>query len=129
MDRELLAIVEIGGYPDFTACYERAGYRVTTVNSVRKAIAALKRMRPAVIVAEFNFQSDFRDRSSNLESLMAPLQRHHPDTRLVVIHEAEHAAPLQRFAERFSVHARLPFPVSEAQMSACLAGLDAEKPE
>ena len=123
MAKKLLAIVEIGGYPDFTACYERAGYEVTTVSSVRKAISALKKMSPAVIVAEFNFQSDFRDRSSNLESLMAPLQRNHPDTRLVVIYEKDHEQPLARFSERFPVHARLTFPVSEQQMSACLAEL------
>jgi hypothetical protein len=123
MVKKLLAIVEIGGYPDFTACYEQAGYEVTMVSSMRKAISALKKMSPDVIVAEFNFQSDFRDRSSNLESLMAPLQRNHPAAKLVVIYEQDHEAPLQRFRERFPVHASLPFPVSAQQMAACLAGL------
>jgi hypothetical protein len=49
---------------------------VTKAVTVRKAIAALKNMQPDVVVAEFNFQSDFRDRTSSLESLRAVLPRH-----------------------------------------------------
>ncbi|HED15651.1 MAG TPA: hypothetical protein ENI64_02350 [Gammaproteobacteria bacterium] len=70
----LLAITELGGYPDFRAEYGQAGYDLVAVNSMRKAISALKKQSPALIVAEFNFQSDFRDRSSNLESLLAVTQ-------------------------------------------------------
>ena len=70
----LLAIVELGGYPNFTSLYARLGFEVEFVNSQRRAQAKLKKSVPDVIVAEFNFQSDFRDRTSNLESLMARLQ-------------------------------------------------------
>jgi ActR/RegA family two-component response regulator len=72
--KTLLSIVELGGYPDFRAIYERAGFKVETINSVRKAITALRTMKPDVIVAEFNYQSDFRDRTSSLESLLATMQ-------------------------------------------------------
>ena len=72
----LLAIVELGGYPNFTSLYRRLGFEVTFVNSQRKAQAYLKKQLPEVIVTEFNFQSDFRDRTSNLETLMARLQRY-----------------------------------------------------
>ena len=77
----LLSIVEIGGYPNFSALYSDFGYEVTVVPSMRKAIGFLKKRRPAVIVAEFNFQSDFRDRTSSLESLLAVVQRM-PRTRV-----------------------------------------------
>ena len=36
--RTLLAIIELGGYPNFTPLYESAGYAVTAVVSVRKAL-------------------------------------------------------------------------------------------
>ena len=36
--RTLLSIVEFGGYPNFTPLYENAGYAVTSVVSVRKAL-------------------------------------------------------------------------------------------
>ena len=63
--RILLSIIELGGYPDFKPLYRRAGFEVETVSSVRKALGLMKKLSPDVIVAEFNFQSDFRDRSSS----------------------------------------------------------------
>ena len=65
----LLAVIEIGAYPNFAPLYQRLGYAVTIERSMRKALSAAKKLKPAVIVAEFNYQSDFRDRTSSLESL------------------------------------------------------------
>ncbi len=39
--RRLLAIVELGGYPNFTPLYRRLGFEATFVNSQRKAQAYL----------------------------------------------------------------------------------------
>lgn len=109
--RALLSIVELGGYPSFTPLYEKAGYAVTTATSIRKAIGALKGMQPDVVVAEFNYQSDFRDRTSSLESLLAVLQRH-PRTRVIVFYEKEHAHQLARLTARFPIHAALSYPIA-----------------
>lgn len=120
----LLSIVEFGGYPDFRPQYEAAGFRVIDVQTMRKALAALKNDSPAVVVAEFNFQSDFRDRSSSLESLLATLQSRHPDTRVVVLYDREHQPQFeQRLRARWTIHAALPFPVEPEQMRACLQTL------
>jgi hypothetical protein len=35
--RRLLAVIELGGYPDFTRLYEQAGFEATQVVSVRRA--------------------------------------------------------------------------------------------
>jgi DNA-binding NarL/FixJ family response regulator len=113
--KTLLSIVELGGYPDFLAIYERAGFKVETINSVRKAITALRTMKPDVIVAEFNYQSDFRDRTSSLESLLATMQRL-PDTKLIVFYEKEFEHQLPRVTSRFVLHATLPFPIDEAKL-------------
>ena len=66
----LLSIIEIGGYPDFTPLYESFGYQVIKTESIRKAVKLIRQYKPAVMVAEFNFQSDFRDRTSSLETLL-----------------------------------------------------------
>ena len=71
--KRLLAIIEMGGYPNFMPLYQSLGFSVEVVNSMRKARSALKKETPDVIVAEYNFQSQFRDRTSNLETLMAGL--------------------------------------------------------
>lgn len=118
----LLSVIELGGYPNFTPVYEAAGYTVTTAVSVRRALAAIKRQAPAAIVAEFNFQSDFRDRTSSLESLLAAVQRN-KDTRVVVFYEKEHAHQLERLKARFPALHALPFPIDEKRLAECLVDL------
>ncbi|QQZ30226.1 hypothetical protein HMY34_16475 [Thiothrix subterranea] len=115
----LLSIVELGGYPDFTALYERLGFRVEKQTSMRKVLQFLKKNTPAVIVAEFNFQSDFRDRTSSLESMMAVVQRT-PDTRVVVFYDREYAHQLARLTERFPLLLTLRFPIAESDVEGAL---------
>ncbi len=117
--RTLLSITELGGYPDFTPLYEKAGYAVTKAVSVRKAITALKSLQPDVVVAEFNFQSDFRDRTSSLESLLAVIQRI-PKTRVVVFYDKEHEHQLARVTSRFPIRATLAYPIQPEALEACL---------
>ncbi len=113
----LLSIVELGGYPNFSSLYRSAGYEVVTASSMRKALALIKKHRPDVIVAEFNYQSDFRDRTSNLDSLLATLQTRCPEARVVVFFEKAQAEHLQRLLARFSVHAALSFPIDQIQLA------------
>lgn len=119
MRKQLLAIVEYGGYPDFSSLYEELGYVVTQLNSMRKVIQYLKKQQPDVIVAEFNFQSDFRDRTSSLESLLAMTQRW-PEIRVVILYDAEHRQQYEKLASRFVIHRAIPFPVDEQQLQQAL---------
>jgi hypothetical protein len=89
----LLSIIELGGYPDYTTLYRDCGFEVVSTDSVRKAVKLIRKHRPAVIVAEFNFQSDFRDRTSSLET--------------------EYAHQYQRVLDQFSVFESLAFPIDE----------------
>jgi ActR/RegA family two-component response regulator len=118
--RSLLAIMELGGYPDFRPLYERLGYSPSVVTSVRKALALLKQAMPRVIVAEFNYQSDFRDRTSSLESLLAVVARH-PDTRVIVFYDREFAHQLDRLKAQFPIHASLAYPVRAEELEAALS--------
>lgn len=119
-ERQLLGVIEFGGYPNFTALYQRVGFQVTLVTSVRKALSQIKKTPPDVVVAEFNFQSDFRDRSSSLETLMAPLGRL-PDTKVIVFYEKDNEDKFeQRFHSLFEVHAALSYPIDEQALEAAL---------
>ncbi len=115
----LLAIVELGGYPNFTSLYERLGFQVEFVNSQRRAQARLKKGVPDVIVAEFNFQSDFRDRTSNLESLMARLQGERK-SRVVVFYQQDQADKFGRLRSRFPIFDALTFPIDAPALEASL---------
>jgi AmiR/NasT family two-component response regulator len=118
--RTLLAIIEIGAYPNFAPLYQRHGYQVTIERSARKAISTLKRLKPAVIVAEFNYQSDFRDRTSSLESVFSVVQTL-PGTKVIVFYDAEQTHQFERLRARFPIHAALSYPIDPARLEAALA--------
>ena len=118
--KTLLSIVELGGYPDCTRAYRQAGFQVEKVTSMRKALSALKKCTPDAIVAEFNFQSDFRDRTSSLESLLAKLQGKHPKAHVIILYDKEYAHKLDLIQARFTIFESLPFPIDEKQLSDCL---------
>ena len=115
----LMAIVELGGYPDFSNIYEQESFQVIQLRSVRKAIQSLKRESPQIIVAEFNFQSDFRDRTSSLESLLAVVERI-PDCRVVVFYEEEYEHQLARLQQQYKLHACLSYPIDVEKLRSAI---------
>jgi hypothetical protein len=108
----LLAIIEYGGYPDFAPLYRELGFEVAIEYSMRKALTFIKRRTPAVVVAEFNYQTAFRDRISNLESLMAAVQRL-SEVNGLVFYERELGHQFERLRTRFTFYEALQFPIEE----------------
>lgn len=115
----LLAIVELGGYPNFTPLYQQAGYQVVIERSTRKALGRLKKLTPAVVVGEFNYDPQFRDRISNLDSLLSKVQGL-PDTRVIVFYEQGFIEQLDRLRQRFSDFEALPFPIDPERLKGLL---------
>jgi len=115
----LLSLVELGGYPDFTSLYQREGFVVTAATSTRKAISTIKKNVPDVIVAEFNYQSDFRDRTSSLESLLSSVERF-PNTRAIVFYEKETQHQLDKFLQQFEVFKVMAYPIEQVALSMVL---------
>lgn len=120
--RQLLSIVELGGYPDFSMLYRQLGYTTEISSSGRKAIAALKKIKPEVIVAEFNFQLEFRDRTSWLESVLATTQQL-GNCQVIAFYYDEEREQLEKLLARFPNLITLPRPVDEEQLRACLERL------
>ena len=117
----LISIIEIGGYPDFSPLYKEMGYETISVKSVRKALSNMKKQSPAVLVAEFNFQSDFRDRTSSLESILATIQGQHPQCKAIILYEKEYEHAFERLRAQYRIDAALRFPVTSDHMQAALA--------
>jgi DNA-binding NtrC family response regulator len=115
----LLSVIELGGYPDFSGLYRKTGFQVVTTESVRKAVKLIRKYKPAVIVAEFNFQSDFRDRTSSLETLFSSLQGV-SDARVIVFYEKEYRHQYEKLLSQFRVFESLEFPVNEARLGEVL---------
>jgi 23S rRNA A2030 N6-methylase RlmJ len=120
--KRLLAIIELGGYPNLIPLYKRLGYRVEVVNTQRKASNYLKKQQPDVIVAEYNYQTDFRDRSSNLETLCAVLQRY-PEVKLLVFYPQVHRQEFTDFRQQHKVWQAIEFPIIEEKVMEMLADI------
>ncbi len=90
------------------------------VNSARKAQGWLKKHCPTVVVTEFNFDPEFRDRMSNLESLLATMQRYRCSARVIVLIEKPDLPRLEKVLRRHAVFEVLPLPVTEARLGAAL---------
>jgi len=95
---------------------------VVKADSVRKAVKLIRKEKPRVMVAEFNFQSDFRDRTSSLETLLSSTQGV-TEADMIVFYEKEFEPQYQRFLQSFEVSASLIFPIEEAQLRSALASM------
>ena len=115
----LLSITELGGYPDFRELYKKCGFQVEAVNSMRKALRSLKQNKHNIVVAEFNFQSDFRDRTSSLETLMAVIQQM-DEVKVIIFYEKEYFHQFEKLRARFSFYAELAYPIDTQQLKAAL---------
>jgi hypothetical protein len=85
-------------------------------------MSVIKSRRPAVIVAEFNFQSDFRDRTSSLESMMSVVERL-PETRVIVFYESEFRHQFERLLALHAFHRTFAFPIPEEALRRCVQEL------
>jgi hypothetical protein len=117
--KSLLAVVEFLAHTQLKPHYERLGFAVSQEFTVRKAIAQLRKARPDVIAADFYFQPDFRDRVSNLESLLAAAQPFLA-TRILVYYDPAHRSALDKVRSRFRIDAALTTPVQIAELEAVL---------
>ena len=120
--RKLLSVIELGGYPEATRVYQDFNYQVITEYNTRKAIAYLKKNSVDVIVAEFNYQHTFRDRLSNLESLIAAAQKI-DDVKFIVLYEQEFERYLDKIRQQFTFNLELVFPITADKMQAALTSL------
>lgn len=117
--KKLLAVVEFIEHAKFPALYQSLGYEVTVEWQVRKAVSLVRKLKPDVIVADFYSQSDFRDRLSNLESLLAATQLL-KEFRVLVYYEPHNQPALDRVRERMHIDVALPMPATEQAVSMAL---------
>ena len=105
----------------------KSGYRVETVRQMRKAMSLVKKLRPRVIVTEFNFQSDFRDRTSSAESLLATVQRLQIDSKVIVLFEKDFTPQFERLKAAYPWIMAMTFPIDEEQLKQAMVEKDATR--
>jgi hypothetical protein len=109
--KKLLTVIEFIEHSPYPALYQDLGYEVSTEWQVRKSVSLVRKFKPQVVVADFYFQSDFRDRLSNLESLLAACELI-SDIRVLVFYEPHNEVALNKVRERMRIDAALAMPAS-----------------
>lgn len=88
---------------------------------MRKALGWLKKACPEVVVAEFNFDPTFRDRLSNVESLLATLQRQKCQAKVILLVEPERRPQLNEVLKRYQVQGIVELPLADGALEAALS--------
>lgn len=120
MNKHLLFFVDEGGFDDFTPLFQQLGFIVDFEDSQRRAVKLAKKNQYDVLVAEFSHNPEFRDRVSNIESLLATLEGHSPKAKIIILYDIINQSQLDQLKARYKLDETLAFPIQEAQLQSCL---------
>jgi hypothetical protein len=115
----LYSVIESPGHPNLSGLYQRLGIAEQRLASQRKAMQAIKGTPPDFVVAEFfyGFGNNYAGANlSNLDTLLAGLQRYAPRARVIVLVDKAQRPYVDALAARFPIHAVLVQPVRPADL-------------
>lgn len=119
----LFSIIESSGHPNFTELYHALDIKESKINSMRKAIAALKKQQPDFIVAEFfyGYGNNYAGVNiSNLDVLLYSLQKYSAHTKVIVLVDKSEFQYVDKLNEIIKLHDILKYPVSSREMQESL---------
>ncbi|VAW52227.1 hypothetical protein MNBD_GAMMA06-1747 [hydrothermal vent metagenome] len=117
--KTLLSIIESSAHPNFTELYNRLNIQENKINSMRKAIASLKKQPPDFIVAEFfyGYGNNYAGVNiSNLDVLLYSLQRYSVQTKVIVLVEKNEFKYVGKLNEIIELYDIFKFPVNKNQL-------------
>ncbi len=110
----LYTIAETRLHPRMTALYKQHGIEEVIFNSMRKAMAKIKKQAPDYVVADFvyGYSNNYAGVNiSNLDVMLMAMQRYAPDSKVIVLaqkHEIQHVSKLD---EIYPLHGVLALPL------------------
>jgi hypothetical protein len=122
-EKTLFSIIESSLHPNFTELYNALGFKEIKINSMRKAIAALKKQQPDFIVAEFfyGYGNNYAGVNiSNLDVLLYSLQKYSADTKVIVLVDKDEYKYVDKLNNIIKLHDTLKFPVNKKQLQESL---------
>ncbi|MDG2395572.1 hypothetical protein [Candidatus Thioglobus sp.] len=117
MNKKLLFFVDEGGFEDFTPMFVEQGFLVDFEGSQRKATKLAKKNTYQVLVAEFSHNPEFRDRVSNIESLLATLEGNSPQAKIIILYDDMNQPQLDQLKARYRMDVTLKFPINKVLLS------------
>ncbi len=99
------------------------GFEVDREHTPRKAVKLANIHTYDLVLAEFHYNPEFRDRVSNIESVLATLQHKSPDAKIILLYDSIITDKLEQFQKRYKVDKTLTFPVHESMICTTLTEL------
>lgn len=121
--KTLFSIIESPLHPKHSALYQRLGYDEVQLTSTRKAVSALKRQKPDLVVADFvyGYSNNYSGiHISNLDVFLMSMQKFAPGTPVVILAAAGELEYAEKMREICEITAILPFSVSESKLETAL---------
>ncbi len=121
----VFSVIESPTHPKLSKLYHESGYEELQFKSVRKAMNALKKNKPDVIVGEFfyaystNYSSNF---ISNLDALLITLQKY-PEyqPKIIIVVSKKEYQFVSKLEAHYKIDHVLTQPVTEDQVRPLLA--------
>ncbi len=113
MGKKLLFFVDEGGFDDFTPLFVSLGFDVDFEDSQRRAVKLANKNSYQVVVAEFSYNPEFRDRVSNIESLLAALEGCSPGVKIIILYDEINQPQLDQLKQRYRMDTTLTFPIDQ----------------
>jgi len=117
--KTLFSIIESSAHPNFSELYRSLGIKENKINSMRKAIAALKTQQPDFIVAEFfyGYGNNYAGVNiSNLDVLLYSLQKYSEHTKVIVLVDKNEFQYVNKLNDIIKLHDIFKFPVNTRQL-------------
>jgi hypothetical protein len=121
--RTLISIIESTGHPNFSELYRSLNIEETRIDSMRKAIAAIKKQQPDFIVAEFfyGFGNNYAGVNiSNLDVMLYSLQKYSSESKVIVLVDKSEFKYVDKLNNIISLHDIFKFPVNSVQLQQSL---------
>jgi len=115
----LFSIIESSGHPNATELYQSLDIKETKINSMRKAIAALKNQQPDFIVAEFfyGYGNNYAGVNiSNLDVMLYSLQKYSDQTKVIVLVHPDEFKYVDKLNKIIKLHDIIKMPVTPKQL-------------
>jgi hypothetical protein len=122
--KTLFSIIESSAHPNFSALYNSLNIEESKINSMRKAIATLKKQQPDFIVAEFfyGYGNNYAGVNiSNLDVMLYSLQKYSANTKVIVLVEKSELQYVDKLNNIIKLHDIFKLPVSIEQMRKSLS--------
>jgi flagellin-specific chaperone FliS len=123
-NNRLLFFVDEGGFEDYTDLFTELGFSVDFEDSQRKATKLAKKQVYQVLVAEFSYNPEFRDRVSNIESLLATLESASPEAKIIVLYDNINLSQFEQLKARYHIDCSLAFPINRMDLIEALSHLN-----